>query len=184
VETHSERVIMGIVDRAARERHETAGWGGLVRRFAPYVHAVVVRAYRLPEPEAQDVFHEVFARTWERMDELRDDGALRACIATLARELAQEAPQKLAGDLDPPPTAMLRELDNALAVREAILHLPPMQREVVTRCCVDGQDHATIARALGVSVDAVATHLKRARRRLGEVVQHDASDVTPRTPRC
>jgi RNA polymerase sigma-70 factor, ECF subfamily len=184
VETGRERIMMTIVEAAARERDHASAWGGLVRRFAPYVHAVVVRAYRLPEPEAQDVFHEVFARTWERMDELRDDGALRACIATLARELAQEAQQKLAGDLDPPPTAMLRELDNALAVREAILHLPPMQREVVTRCCIDGQDHATIARALGVSVDAVATHLKRARRRLGEVVQHDASDVTPRTPRC
>ena len=36
----------------------------LVRRFSPYVDAITVRAYRLSEQDAEDVFQEVFLRTW------------------------------------------------------------------------------------------------------------------------
>ena len=37
--------------------------------------------------DAEDVFQEVFARTYERLDELRDDAAVRPWIGTLTRRL-------------------------------------------------------------------------------------------------
>jgi RNA polymerase sigma factor (sigma-70 family) len=184
VETQSERVMMAIVDQAARRRDKAAGWSDVVRRFAPYVHAVLVDAYGLPERHAREVFHEVFLRTWERMDELRDADAVRARVRTVTCELAKEAQDELAGEVDPPVAARLRELDNALAVREAIRSLAPVQREVATLCWIEGCDHATIATALGLSVETVAAHVIRARRRLGQVLQQEASDTTPPTPAC
>ena len=41
-------------------------WNELVERFSRYVYAIAVRAYRLSEHEAEDVFQDVFARTFER----------------------------------------------------------------------------------------------------------------------
>src|SRR6187402_2029421 len=64
---------------------ETAAWNELVERFSRYVYAIAVRAFRLPEHDAEDVFQDVFARTFERLDSLRDDSAIRPWLAQLTR---------------------------------------------------------------------------------------------------
>ena len=184
METQSERVMMAIVEQAARKRDKAEGWGDVVRRFAPYVHAVVVDAYHLPERQAGEVFHEVFVCIWERLDDLRDADTLRAEVRTVTCELAKEVRDALAGDLDPPTAARLRELDDGLAVREAIRCLAPVPREVATLSWVEGRDHAFIATALGLSVATVAAHVEDVRRRVGQVLQREASDTTPPTPAC
>jgi RNA polymerase sigma factor (sigma-70 family) len=184
VETARERMMMAIVKQATRERDASTAWANIVRRYAPYVHAVLVRAYRLPERDAEEVFQEVFARVWERMDELRDDSSLRACIATRACQLAREAREKLADDVAPPSTPVLRELDRALAVQEAFARLPPTQWAVATRHWVEGQDHSSIATALGMPVESVVAHLERTRRDLEHLLQHEAPDATRTTQTC
>jgi len=63
-------------------------WVVLVDRYARYVHAIVVRVYRLDSHDAEDVFQEVFARAFERLDTLRDGDALRPWIAQTARNCA------------------------------------------------------------------------------------------------
>ena len=45
------------------------------------------RVYRLSQHDAEDVFQDVFARTFEHLDALRDDAAVRPWIATLTRRL-------------------------------------------------------------------------------------------------
>ena len=60
-------------------------WNELVERFSRYVYAISVRAFRLSEADAEDVFQEVFARTFERLDSLRDDAAIRPWLAQLTR---------------------------------------------------------------------------------------------------
>jgi peptidoglycan hydrolase-like protein with peptidoglycan-binding domain len=120
VKTGRERVMVGIVEAAGRERDSTAEWREFVRRFAPYVHAVAVRAYRLPEAEAEQVFYDVFARTWVGLDELRDDHATRAWITGLTRDLAETAQERRGRDLQPPLRGLLNELEEALTAGEAV----------------------------------------------------------------
>src|SRR5215210_8116314 len=62
-------------------------WRELVERFSRYVYAIAVQVYRLPEADAEDVFQEVFTRVYERLGQLRDDGAVRPWIAQLTRRL-------------------------------------------------------------------------------------------------
>src|SRR3954451_17135187 len=62
-------------------------WAELVDRFSRYVYAISVQAFRLPEADAEDVFQEVFARAYERLDKLRDDAAVRPWLAQLTRRL-------------------------------------------------------------------------------------------------
>src|SRR3954454_2528671 len=62
-------------------------WNELVSRFSRYVYAITSRVYRLSSHDAEDVFQDVFARTFEHLDELRYDAAVRPWISTLTRRL-------------------------------------------------------------------------------------------------
>src|SRR5919197_4822544 len=76
-------------DLVARCRNgDDDAWRDLVGRHARYVHAIAARAYGLQPADAEDVFQEVFARAYEQLDRLRDDDAVGAWIAQIARRLA------------------------------------------------------------------------------------------------
>src|ERR687887_780369 len=66
---------------------EDEAWRELVERFSRYVYAITVQVFGLGEHDAEDVFQEVFARTYERLDSLRDDAAVRPWLAQLTRRL-------------------------------------------------------------------------------------------------
>ena len=139
-------------------------WRAIVERFAPYVHAVVVRGYGLDTRQAEDAFAEVFLRLWVQVDALGDDDhALRTLVRALARSVAEEhsgSAKELAAD------EVLNELDEALTVHEALRALEGVERWVLERRLVAGQDDADVARSLGISIEAVAAHAERARHRL------------------
>jgi RNA polymerase sigma factor (sigma-70 family) len=100
----------------------------LVERFSRYVYAIAIRAYRLPEHDAEDVFQEVFARTYEHLHRLRSDAAIRPWIGQLARRLAIDrlriSSRERAGDqaleqIETFATDDLELIDLALEVRAA-----------------------------------------------------------------
>ena len=66
---------------------DEAAWALLVDRFSRYVYSISTGAFRLSEPDAEDVFQEVFTRVYTRLDKLRDDSALRPWIGQLTRRL-------------------------------------------------------------------------------------------------
>src|ERR671937_1084144 len=62
-------------------------WNELVERFSRYVYAIAVQGFRLSEADAEDVFQEVFARVFERLETLREDESVRPWIGQLTRRL-------------------------------------------------------------------------------------------------
>ena len=66
---------------------DVLAWAELVERFSRYVYAISTQAFRLSPADAEDVFQEVFARTYEHLDRLRDDSAIRPWIGQLTRRL-------------------------------------------------------------------------------------------------
>jgi DNA-directed RNA polymerase specialized sigma24 family protein len=148
----------GFVSRGRRSE-DVEGWHEIVRRFAPYVHAVCV-AHGLTEDGAAPVFDEVFTRMWTEIDRLEDDDALRARVTELTEDVAAHSAEGSA------PAEVLRSLSSALNVHEAARGLPASQRELLQRGVVDRQDEVTIADALDLGPDAVAEQLQAARMRL------------------
>ena len=149
--------------------------GPSVRRFSPYVYAITIRAYRLREADAEDVFQEVFLRAWQHLDDLRDDAAIRPWIGQLTRRLAidrirsgtrEQARSEIEGDLAVSAETEMVRIDEALAVRQAIGRLPAVQRDVVELFFVQGESQAAIAAALGIAEGTVASRICRARERL------------------
>src|SRR4051794_37693751 len=114
-----------------REGNDDA-WRELVERFSRYVYAICMQGFRLQPSDAEDVFQEVFARTYQHLDRLRDDAAIRPWLAQLTRRLCID--RLRAGALERPMAEeelegkfaddSLAQLDEALTVRKAPAQSP------------------------------------------------------------
>ena len=67
-------------------------WAALVERFSRYVYAIASQGFRLRDQDAEDVFQEVFAKVYERLDTLRSDEAIQPWIAQLTRRVCVDRP--------------------------------------------------------------------------------------------
>jgi RNA polymerase sigma factor (sigma-70 family) len=155
--------------RACREGKEEA-WAMLVERFSRYVYAIATQAYRLSEHDAEDVFQEVFARTYERIDTLREDGAIRPWIGQLTRRLAIDrlrltSRERLGDDafelIESRAGAELEEIELALGIQAAMATLSEQCREIVDRFFARQQSYTEIAAALDIPMGTVASRISR-----------------------
>jgi len=152
---------------------EAGAWEALVERFSRYVYAIVGQAFRLRDHDAEDVFQDVFARAYERLDRLRDDESFRPWLAQLTRNacidrLRSGSREEAAGDELAPAGVdeALGQLDEALAVREALGRLSPDCREILDRFFARDESYRTIGAALDLPSGTIASRISRCLERL------------------
>ena len=161
---------------AACRAGEQAAWNELVERFARYVYAIATQAFRLRADDAEDVFQEVFARIFERLDTLRDPEAVRPWIAQLTRREcidrirassretpADELPEGVEEDLD--------RVEEAFDVHVALAVLPSECREVLDRFFCRDESYRTIGEELGLPSGTIASRISRCLVRLRELLE-------------
>lgn len=153
-------------------------WRELVNRFSRYVYAITVQVFRLSPHDAEDVFQEVFARTYERLGDLRDDAAIRPWIAQLTRRLSIDrlraaAREDLTDEELEPPGAdeTVARLDEALTVHEALARLPEHCREIVDRFFARDESYQTIGEALDIPRGTIASRISRCLQKLREKLE-------------
>src|SRR3954469_20920912 len=103
-------------------------WAELVNRFSRYIYAIATQGFGLGPDDAEDVFQEVFARTYQHLDRLRDDEAIRPWIAQLTRRLCidrlRSSGREGPADTDTLEPAEIDEslslLDEAMTIRGAL----------------------------------------------------------------
>ena len=154
---------------------DEGAWSELVERFSRYVYAIAGQGFRLPEADAEDVFQEVFTRTYERLGQLRDDAAIRPWLAQLTRRLcvdrlregARVSPveevELMAENQDP---EIFERLDQAMGVREALATLPQECQEILDRFFARDQSYRMISEALDLSQGTIASRISRCLSRL------------------
>src|SRR5437764_5558066 len=135
---------------------DQAAWNELVERFSRYVYAIAVQGFRLQGHDAEDVFQEVFARVYERLDRLRSDEAIRPWIAQLPRRLCidrlrtggREAPAELeeTSAID----EALAAIDEALSVRAGLDAVGDPCREILDRFFCKDESYKAIGDALAL----------------------------------
>ena len=156
---------------------EAAAWNELVERFSRYVYAIAVRAYRLPEHDAEDVFKDVFARAYERLGSLRDDTAIRPWLAQLTRNacvdrLRTSAREQPAEELAAEETdAVLERLDEALDVHDGLEALSADCREILYRFFAREESYLTIGDALELPAGTIASRISRCLGKLREKLE-------------
>jgi RNA polymerase sigma factor (sigma-70 family) len=166
----SDAPTRSLVDRCRRGDREA--WNELVEEYSRYVYAIIMRGYRLSESDAEDVFQDVFARVFERLETLRDDEALRGWIAQVTRNLCadhlrrarptEELTEETVRDLDD----RLSDLDEALAVRQAMAALPTGCADILDRFFCRDEPYRTISHALGIPPGTIASRISRCLDRL------------------
>jgi RNA polymerase sigma factor (sigma-70 family) len=155
---------------------EAAAWDALVDRYARYVHAIVTRVYRLTADDAEDVFQEVFARVFERLDTLRDGEALRPWIAQLARRCSVDALRRSGREVpvaEPPEDGDegLARLDEAMSVRAALDGLSPECGEILDRFFCRDESYRTIGAELDLPSGTIASRIARCLGRLRDALE-------------
>jgi RNA polymerase sigma-70 factor (ECF subfamily) len=162
----------------------------LYKRFYIRVVKFFMRSFHCSEDDAKDFAQETFMRVLRAMDEYRGD-AEWAFLEVTARHVAynsfrSQAAAKRRGqteDIDDPKTKMpsVPPPDHAAQqekeiqrrqLHEEIAKLPAGQRESM-QLWLDGFSYEEIARFLRVSVDAVKSRIRDARRRLREKLGAD-----------
>jgi len=143
-------------------------WEELVDRYSSYVYAIAVRGFRLDEHAAEDLFQDVFARTYERLGQLQDPGALRPWIGQLTRRLAIDQMRGRRAQIGleeiPEPEAVedaIADFESALHVREVLGLLPEPFREILDRFFARGESYRKIAAALDVAPGTIASRISR-----------------------
>jgi RNA polymerase sigma factor (sigma-70 family) len=152
-------------------------WNELVERFSRYVYAIAVRAFRLSDHDAEDVFQDVFARTYERLDSLRDDAAIRPWLAQLTRNAcvdklragAREQPSEepAAEEVD----AALDRLDEAIDVQDGLRGLSETCREILDRFFSRDESYRTIGYHLDLPPGTIASRISRCLGKLREQLE-------------
>ena len=151
-------------------------WRELVARFSRYVYAIATQAFRLPPHDAEDVFQEVFARAYERLDRLRDDGALRPWLAQMTRNLcvdrlregARESPGLGEDAALPDADERMAKIDDALAVHAALAELPDNCREILDRFFCRDESYRAIGEELELPAGTIASRISRCLGKLRE----------------
>jgi RNA polymerase sigma factor (sigma-70 family) len=128
-----------------------------------------VQGFRLPQHDAEDVFQEVFARVYERLNSLREDEAVRPWIAQLTRRLCidrlRAGSHESDADLDELPEVpaedVLTALEEAFDVHEAMAELPENCRQILDRFFARDESYRTIGDTLGLPAGTIASRISR-----------------------
>jgi RNA polymerase sigma factor (sigma-70 family) len=153
-------------------------WRELVTRFSRYVYAICCQAYRLSQEDAEEVFQEVFTRTYEHLEKLRSDEAIRPWIGQLTRRTCIDRlrassreeivdPETMPGGAD----ETMGTLDEAFAVHEAMAALSENCREILDRFFAQDESYHTIGAALGIPSGTIASRISRCLSRLREAFE-------------
>src|SRR5947208_201510 len=147
---------------------DDAAWSELVNRFARYVYAIIGQGFSLRAADAEDVFQEVFTRTYQHLDRLRDDEAIRPWIAQLTRRLCidriRAGSREQLSDEELEPREMdetLATLDESLDVHEALAELPENCQEILDRFFSRDESYQTIAAGLDIPAGTIASRISR-----------------------
>jgi RNA polymerase sigma factor (sigma-70 family) len=152
---------------------DQGAWNELVERYSRYVYAIASRGYRLRDADAEDVFQEVFLRVYDRLGTLRDPDALKYWIAQTTRRVCLDR-MAAAGREEPTGQelervdAALDELDDALAVRQALGALSDECQEVLDRFFCRDESYRTIGEELGIPSGTIASRISRCLGKLRE----------------
>jgi RNA polymerase sigma-70 factor (ECF subfamily) len=157
---------------------DQAAWCELVERFSRYVHAIAIQAYRLSREDAEDVFQDVFARTYEQLDTLRDDAAIRPWIGQLTRRLCIDRLRRGSREAAAPEELEALEaedvialLDDSLSVHAALATLSGDCREILDRFFCRDESYLAIGEALGIPAGTIASRISRCLGRLRDAYE-------------
>lgn len=168
-----EPTLAELVAGARASQH--GAWQTLVDRCLPLVTGIV-DSYRLSKQDAEDVVSTVWLRAVEHLDTLDEPQSFPDWLATTTRREAERVigastlidPESPVRDLpDDGSTPDVTRHEQAHALREAMLELPPRERELLVLLLADPPfTYTEISRRLEIPIGSIGPMRARALHRL------------------
>ncbi len=171
--------ITGLVTRA--RNGDQQAWDALVERFAPLIWSIC-RRYRLGGADADDVGQSVWLHLVDQLGRVRDPAALSGWLTTTTRREcirvlgAARGPNAAGQALDPrnvPDTRAITaeqevlDFERRVALREAFVHLPPCDQQLITLLIEDPPvPYAHISARLSIPLGSIGPNRRRCLDRL------------------
>ena len=181
---HQEPAATGLVLRA--RNGDNQAWDVLVDRYAPLIWSIC-RRHRLDDADAGDVGQSVWLRLADQLDKIRDPAALPGWLATTTRRecgrVRRTAQDPHAAGYPPDTQNMpdehgvtagqeLLAAEAHAALREAVSHLPPRDRQLIAALADDPPpSYAEISARLGIPVGSIGPVRRRC---LDQIRRHPA----------
>jgi RNA polymerase sigma-70 factor, ECF subfamily len=159
----------------------------LVREHGDAVHRYLRRRYRGGDAtDVEDLLADVLTVAWRRLDDVPSDAEAPWLFGVAKRRLSnarsrQMRRDRIAAPMRPkeasPPAEDVAIAD--LSIRDALAKLPDKEREALTLTAWEGLSPEELAQALGVSVNAAAIRLSKAKSRLLKLMAQDSDESSP-----
>lgn len=156
-------------DLALARRGNRAAFGRIFERYAPMVHGLLLS--RVRPHEVDDLVQEVFVTALEKLDSLKDDAAVGAWLATIARNRATDVHRRRREESDAeavPVSERASKVTEANRVLAIIKTLPEAYRETLVLRLVEGLSGPEIAEQVGLTPESVRVNLHRGMKLLKE----------------
>ncbi len=154
---------------------EQAAFTEIYRRYNKQVYRYLISLVKMAYL-AEDLVHEVFLKLWEARERLEIRDNFSGYLFRICHNKAYDAMVKIARERDLQAELLnhyplfpsgethtleeLQEMDNL--VEQALSSLPPQRRKVYELCKRQGKSYQEAATELGITVQTVKDHMKKA----------------------
>ena len=133
---------------------------------------------------AEDAFQETFLKAWRKWDDFRGESSVKTWLTRIAintcRDMLRSGWLRILRKSQPVETlfdlSTNEDIQEETAVRDALLRLPGMYREVILMHYDQGMKMKEIAEALALSHNTVSTRVRRARALLEKELKEEIDE--------
>jgi len=177
----TEKGVVDLEERMLLARHrkgEEGAFRELVSRYRAPTYGYLVRCGVSPI-DRDDLFQEIFIKVHRAAATYQPERPLHPWLFTIVANTVRSYYRKrrvheiVFNEQLPEPVARTPDSERATEAKETVAwlereipNLPALQREVLLLVCVEGLPLQKVASALGIPVNTVKTHLRRARLKL------------------
>ena len=198
ISTFDTQNVCVLLDRC--QAGDQSAWNLLIKQHEKPVYRFAFRLCGNAE-DANDIMVHVFVRIYQSLHTFRHEASFSSWVAKIVRNTyldmcvrpawrklpvldagLEEASSiiNIAPDPTPGPEAICLQQERTLLLQQAIAHLPPYQRQVLSLYHGEGKSYEEIALCVGISVGTVKSRLNRARRMLLERLESSRELLTGR----
>ena len=159
-------------------------FAALMGEHYPFVYAIVIRIVKNSH-DAEEVVQDTFLNTYRGLPQLEDTAKFKGWLAEIAQNCARNWFRKQRGDTvsidevseqvlqtEDSPDERLTQLEQRELIRRTMDTLPQKDREIARAFYLEGASYDELTSTHGLSYNAIAFRLSRAKRQLTKRLQY------------
>ena len=163
---------------------DEGAFADLMRAYHAYVYAIVIEIVGNPH-DAEEVVQDAFLNAYQGLRQLEDTTKFKSWLAEITRNCARQWLRKQRGETvsldevseemlqtEDSPDERLTRLEQRELIRRTMETLPQKDREIARAFYLEGASYDELTNAHGLSYNAIAFRLSRAKRQLSKRLQY------------